>query len=329
MAEPVCWIVTDGKIGMETQCRGLAEALGLVPVFKRVRLQSPWRQLSPYLRIGKRFAAGPSGDRIVPPWPDLVIASGRSSILPALAIKAGSGGKAFIVQIQDPVISPGHFDLVVVPEHDRVRGPNVRVISGSVSRINASVLAAAKAIWEPRLAHLPKPRVAVLIGGSNSAYRLTPAIIAGLADHLTRLCADYGAGLMVTPSRRTGTENEALLRRRLDGLPAVIWDGTGENPYDGFLALADAVIVTVDSINMTTESIATGKPVYTVDLEGGAAKFQAFQQRLRDAGVTRPFAGSLEAWTYPQRDDLSKIAAEIRQGLSTRGLVWSEPTAAD
>jgi mitochondrial fission protein ELM1 len=27
MAEPVRWAVTDGKIGMETQCLGLADAL--------------------------------------------------------------------------------------------------------------------------------------------------------------------------------------------------------------------------------------------------------------------------------------------------------------
>jgi mitochondrial fission protein ELM1 len=45
-----CWVVTDGKIGMENQCLGLAESLGLTPVVKRIKLRSPWKQLTPYLR---------------------------------------------------------------------------------------------------------------------------------------------------------------------------------------------------------------------------------------------------------------------------------------
>jgi mitochondrial fission protein ELM1 len=102
----------------------------------------------------------------------------------------------------------------------------------------------------------------------------------------------------------------------------MIWDGTGDNPCDGFLALADAIVVTVDSINMTTEAAATGKPVYTVELEGGSAKFFAFHKRMRESGVTRPFVGQLEKWTYPICNDPSDIAAEIRRRLAERAVVF-------
>jgi len=34
---------------------------------------------------------------------------------------------------------------------------------------------------------------------------------------------------------------------------------------------------------------------------------------LREAGITRPFAGTLEAWAYDALDDTARAAAEIRR----------------
>src|SRR3546814_5078500 len=91
---------------------------------------------------------------------------------------------------------------------------------------------------------------------------------------------------MITPSRRTGARNEEILRRGLAGLPAEIWDGSGENPYFGILGLADHVIVTGDSVNMVSEAASTGKPVHVVHLpnshlRGSSAKFTRFHEALR------------------------------------------------
>src|SRR3546814_845067 len=210
---------------MENQGVGLAEALGLSPVVKRVTLRQPWRALMPYFRIGLRHAAGPGSDPIAPPWPDLVIASGRQSIAPGLAVKRASRGRTFLAQIQDPAIGARHFDLVIVPEHDRLRGPNVLTTKGSLHRVTPERLAAEARRHAPRLDHLPRPRVAVLIGGTNAVYHLSPTFMGDLAETLSDLARARGVGLMVTPSRRTGPDNEAILRARLAGLPAEIWDG--------------------------------------------------------------------------------------------------------
>lgn len=311
-----CWVVTDGKAGMENQCLGLAEALGLTPVVKRVRLRSPWRQLTPYLRLGNRFAVGPGGDPVRPPWPDLIIGTGRKSTAPLLAIRAQSRGRSFTVQIQDPCINPRHFDMVVVPEHDRLRGPNVLVARGALHRVTPAILAEAGERHAARLAHLPRPRIAVLIGGSNGVYTLTPAVMTDVADKLAELARTHGAGLMVTPSRRTGAGNEAILRDRLRGLPAELWDGTGENPYFAYLALADAVVVTCDSVSMTSEACSTGKPVHVIGLEGGSPKFRAFHEGLVRDGITRPFTGALERWSYTPLDDTRVVAEEVRRRLA-------------
>ena len=97
-----------------------------------------------------------------------------------------------------------------------------------------------------------------------------------------------------------------------------IWDGQGENPFFGILGLADSLIVTGDSVNMVSEAASTGKPVHVVDLKGGSGKFTRFHRSLRNAGITRPFAGTLERWDYEPLAETHRIAAEIRRRLGDR-----------
>ena len=318
MTSGLCWVITDGKAGMESQCRGLAEALGFEPVIKRTRLRSPWRQLSPsILRDAPMRALSVRGDQLVPPWPDLLIASGRQSVLPSLLVGRESGRRTFRVQIQNPTVDPNRFDLVVVPQHDRLRGPNVVTTKGALHRVNATRLADARSQFAARLERLPHPRIAVLIGGDNVVFRLSSEIIERLAEQLAEL-ARNGAALLITPSRRTGAANEALLRAKLAGTAAEIWDGTGENPYFGYLAWADAIIVTEDSVNMVSEAAATGLPVHLVALEGGSAKFRRFRRSMEADGCIRPFTGQIERWTYPVTDDMKSVADAVRRLLAER-----------
>ena len=317
MNAPV-WILHDGKVGLRNQVMGVAEAVGLHFEEKRLETRYPWKILPPALWFNARHAPGRGGDRLVPPWPRLVISAGGRAAAPALAVRDAAAGQCLAVQIQDPKIAPRHFDLMLIPEHDKVRGPNVMVTRGAVHRVTAAKLAEAAEIWRPRLAHLPSPRVAVLVGG-NGAYALSPEHMGDLANDLAAL-AKAGAGLMVTPSRRTGPAAERVLRAVLSGFPADVWDGVGENPYFGYLGLADHVLATADSVSMITEASATGKPVHILPLAGGSAKFERFHAAMRAAGVTRPFAGSLDEWSYPRRDDTAEAGARIRAMLQERAL---------
>jgi mitochondrial fission protein ELM1 len=318
MAEPSCWVLTEGHIGMVNQAVGLAEAMGLTPVVKRLAIRAPWKYLPPRLWLGALDAPGPGGDRLTPPWPDLVISCGKRAVAPALAVKRASGGRTLAVHIQNPPVDPARFDLVVAPEHDGLSGPNVFVTRAAVHRVTPQKLAEAAQRFAPALAHLPRPLVAVLIGGSNGRHRLTPEVMARVADQLAALARDHGIGLAVTPSRRTGAENEAILRDRLKGLAAVIWDGRGDNPYFGYLGLADAVVVTADSVSMVSEAISTGKPVYVVDLPGASRRIDRFHETLRQAGIARRFEGRIESWSYAPPDDTARAAAEVWRLLRAR-----------
>jgi len=315
-SQVTCWTVTDGKSGMENQCLGLAEALGLTPAVKRVKLRTPWRQLSPFLRMGLASAFSPEGDQLTPPWPDLLIATGRLSIPAPLYVKRASGGKTFTVQLQNPVIAPANFDLVVVPEHDDLRGSNVITTRGGLHRVTPVMLHQSGENFAPQIAHLPVPRIAVLIGGSSGAYRLTPVEMEPLAAQLGTLAKSSGGSLLVTPSRRTGDENIAILQNALRDTPAYIWNGQGPNPYYGMLGLADFILVTCDSVNMVSEACSTGKPVYVIDLPGGSDKSHRFLESLQRDGLTRKFEGRLERWSYKPLDEVKKVAEKVKKMCS-------------
>jgi uncharacterized protein len=312
-----CWIITEGAVGMENQCRGLAEALGLDAVYKRVNPRWPWLMIPSGAWPVPFLSLGPDSDKMTPPWPDLVISCGRKGIPFALAIKRLSPASV-IVHIQDPLMRTTAFDLVAAPRHDRVKGPNVIETRGALHAASPAKLAEAATRFRPHFAHLKRPLVAVLVGGSNRGYRLGSEEMARIADRLAELARRHNAGLAVTPSRRTGAANVAILKQRLAGVGAEIWDGTGENPYFGMLALADHILVTADSISMVTEACATGKPVHIIDLPGRARRHGRFLDDLADAGITRPFDGTLESWSYEPIYDSGRVAAAVQRLLDAQ-----------
>jgi mitochondrial fission protein ELM1 len=316
-----CWVVTDGKAGMESQCTGLAEALGVAPVIKRVALRMPWRQLSPRLRIFQRHAFSSGSDLLMPPWPDLLIATGRQSIAASLLVRAESrkqGRGTITVQLQNPAIAPSHFDLVVAPLHDRVKGDNVISTVGALHRVNRLAMAQGANKLAPSLAELPRPYITFLLGGSNNVYRLDARRIGLIGGQLAAAARAANGSVLVTPSRRTSLETIEVLRRALAGVPHFIWDGSGDNPYFGLLAVADFLVVTSDSVNMVSEAIATGKPVYVAELRGGSAKFRRFHRLMREKNYTRPFTGELVPYYYSPPDDMAEVVARVRGLLNLR-----------
>jgi hypothetical protein len=313
MESRTCWIITEGHAGMEAQCRGLADALRLTPTVKRVRVRLPWDALPNRLWFRPLSAPTADSDKLAPPWPDLVISCGNVSAPLAAAIRGESGGRTRAVHIQDPKMDSRHFDLVIAPRHDGMTGANVISSAAAIHPVTPDKLADGARHWEAALAHLPRPMIAVLIGGSNRRHRLTPAVATRLADDLARLARATGGSLAITPSRRTGAEIESIIRERLKDAPAFIWDGRGDNPYFGLLGLADAIVVTEDSVSMASEAIATGKPVYIASLEGESRRLRRFHQMLMDDGITRPFDGTFATWTYAPPDDTARAAEEIRR----------------
>jgi mitochondrial fission protein ELM1 len=313
------WVITDGRAGNETQALGLAEALARRhPAAITLRRVAPraWTARLParmWHALGAREGGWPFTAynarvrRIKPPWPDLVIGAGRRIAPLVAALRTLHGVRT--VQILDPRMPLAGFDLVAVPEHDRVTGSNVVATVGAIGRTTPEIVALAAEPWRDRLAPLPLPRVAVLLGGPSASARFGGGAAGRLSVALQGL-VEQGHGLMVTPSQRTPEGLVARLRDLL-GDAAFVWDQTGANPYPGILGLADAVLVTQDSVNMASEAASTGKPVHVFPLNRVGAKLRAFHAALEARGAARRFEGAIEAWEYPPLAEADRVAAEV------------------
>lgn len=297
------WALTSGEAGAVSQAVGLAETVGQPFEIKTVHLRAPWSWLPghacPWTLLGLREPLSRN-------WPDLLITCGRRSVAVSITIRKASRGRTFTVHIQNPRVPVRLFDIVAPPRHDGLRGKNVLSTRGALHRITPAKLDAAATVWRDRLG---LPTIAVLLGGNSRAHRLTPSRAHALADGLGRI----KGSIAITPSRRTSMDIVDLLRRQLP--QAWIWDGTGDNPYLGMLALAEHIVVTEDSVSMVSEAASTGKPLYIAAMDGGSARLDAFHDLLRKEGVTRPFDGTLASWSYEPVNDTPRIAAEIRRRI--------------
>jgi mitochondrial fission protein ELM1 len=312
--ENVTWAITDGRAGILNQARGLAEAVGLPVEVKTVHPRLPWTLL-PVTQWPAPFAALGSGSAtFAPPWPRVAIGCGWRSIPYMLAVKRRSNGKTFTVQLQHPRVDPALFDLVVPPEHDNLTGANVMTMIGSPNGVTRTRLEAAAKTWSATFERLPHPRVAMLIGGASKSHSFSEEDARRLAASLKALTAQ-NIGVMATTSRRTGDAQTKIIRDTLAGANAYVFNGEGENPYAGLLALADAILVTSDSTNMAVEAAATGKPVYIVDIPGGDPKFDRLHETLRNRGIARRFTGKIEQWTYEPLNETARVAEHIRRRI--------------
>jgi mitochondrial fission protein ELM1 len=222
-----------------------------------------------------------------------------------------------VVQTQDPGLDPGRFDLVVAPAHDRVDGPNVIAITGAPNRITPERLSEAASAFSDPLASLPRPHIAVLIGGRSKAFDLTEKHAAALADRIATAVTAVGGSILLTFSRRTPDAARSAMTARLADLPGWIWEDTGPNPLFAFLQTADHILVTEDSANMAAEAASTGKPVHLLPMIARKApgKFARLQADLTARGALRPFDGGLSPWTYPPLAETDRAARIILERM--------------
>jgi len=314
------WAVSDGRAGIAAQAAGLAQALARLRTAsietKTVRWKGRWGRL-PWRLIP--VAALEPASTIAPPWPDVWIAAGRATLPLSTRVRRWSKGQTFVVQVQHPRTRLAPYDLVVPPRHDGLEGPNVFSITGAPQRLTPERLAEDLARFEARIAPLPRPRVAVLIGGKSKAHDLSPARAGAMGAEIAAAVSEAGGSVLVTFSRRTPEPAKRALNEALSPLPGWVWDETGENPYFAFLAAADVILVTEDSTNLATEAAFTGRPVMLLAMDGRSEKLARFHADLAERGVLRRFRGKLETWTYSPLDETARAAEELLRRLDARG----------
>ena len=316
------WAVSDGRAGIEAQALGLAEAIGRLRPAQIMPKRIGWpvwmRRAPTRLIPAVRRLLAEGGEALAPPWPDIWIGNGRASVPLSIGVRRWSQGASFVVQLQDPLRPARLFDLVAPPNHDGLSGGDVFAITGTPHRVTPERLERELGPFRPKLDALPRPHIAVLIGGRSKAFDLSIDRARRLGEQIAAAVRASGGALLLSFSRRTPAEAEAHLRDMLGGLPGLIWDGAEPNPYFAFLASADVILVTEDSANMPTEAAATGRPVYLLEMDGAQARKRRFHAELAQLGIARRFEGVLESWSYPPLRETDRLAAEVLRRMAMR-----------
>ncbi len=264
------WIVSEGLAGLHAQALGLAEAAGLSPELRVLKPAAPWKWIAARLWPNPLSAVA---DAVKAPLPGLAIGCGGMAGAVLAALHRPS---IRVVQVQNPRMDIKRFDLVIANRHDELTGPNVIVVRTAMHRVTQERLARDAALWRDRFEAFRRPLVAVLLGGSNGRYRLDRQAGGRLAADLAGMARRDAVGVVVTPSRRTDPAVTSLVRDALRPVGGWVWDGTGDNPYFGMLALADMIIVTQDSVSMISEASATSAAVMIAPLPGRSRRQALF-----------------------------------------------------
>jgi len=327
--QPLIWVLTDDRAGNVAQAVGVAEALGRPFVTKEIRY-TPLAHL-PNAITGARLIGLTVESRmgLLPPWPDVVISAGRRTAPVARWIKRIGAIAHDTRVILAHLMYPGgsgaeEFDLIAVPHHDALAsanaGANIMRVTGAPHRLNPARLASAADVWAARIAGLPRPLIALIAGGATHRKPFPASLAADLGRQVSELADRTGGSVLLATSRRTGRKAErALLKAVTAPSRAFLWGEGGDNPYFGFLALADAIVVTGDSVSMCSEACAAPGAVYIYAPDGMAApKHARLHRQLYDLGLARPFDGTFVPGSHAPLNAANDIARAVDDLIRNR-----------
>jgi len=309
-------VLHDGAAGNRRQALALACALKIPCRELPLEPRAPWRWLAPRALPGARRAFGRAFEATLAAPPLLAIGCGRQA---ALATRLLRDAGSRVVQILDPRLATKHWDRVVVPEHDALRGDGVLTLRGSLNPVDEAWLAAARAA-APAWGEAPGPRTALFVGGPTAACGWSAAALAAAVDLLLAAHAHDGGTLWVSGSRRTPAALRRQLRQQLEGR-ATLWldDADGPNPWAAWLAWADRLVVTPDSANLLSEAASTAAPVWVAFPDYAGGRVRALMDAALSCGRARPLSLELRPWPVTPWAETAGVAAALGKWLAHAG----------
>ena len=252
-------------------------------------------------------------------YPSIMVTCGRRMAGISMALKTRAnraGADITTIHLQDPRLDPAFFDMLIVPYHDRVRGDNVIVTKAALNRINQSRIAASANNIPQQWQAAASPRVAVMLGGDNRRYKISRDMATHMAQQLAAFAAANNANLFLVASQRCPDTVLKYLQTALPPDHCTIATSEHPNPYPSILTMADAVIVTSDSVNMVSEAASTGKPVLIAYWREEIGRIAKFHQIMHDDNHTAPLTQLLPAGPFVPLDESDTIRQQISAHLA-------------
>ena len=316
MLELKALLLTQGMHGMVSQVEGLARALGLTYKHQSIELKPFWNLLPPKLTpisenlVKEKFVCDSK----------VIISCGRKSVIPSIALKKRLGKEIFTIHIQDPKVSLKHFDLIISPQHDNIKGDNVLTTKGAIHYLTKKEIKDNSNYLD--IKKEKRKLVAFIIGGPNKYYNYSDQTIHQLFTKIKTLFTPDKYKIIIVPSYRTP---EKIIKKAFDtfNFNHIVIKTVDKKAYLSALALADISVVTCDSTSMISEAAITGKPVYIAMMKPNKnnRRFKKFYSLLTDLGITRELKDSVEEWSYESLNEVNRVAPIIKTKMKTNGII--------
>ena len=316
MLELKAILLTQGMHGMISQVEGLAKALNLIYKHQTIKLKTFWNFIPPVLSpISENLVK----DKFVCDS-RVIISCGRKSVIPSIALKKRLGKDIFTIHIQDPKVSLKHFDLIISPEHDNIKGDNVITTRGAIHYLTK------KEIKENSnylgLEKEKKKLVAFIIGGPNKYYNYSDQAVHHIFNKVKTLFTPDKYKIIIVPSFRT-PENIIKKAYNTFNFNHYVVKTVDKKAYLSALAISDYNIVTCDSTSMISEAAVTGKPVYIAMMKStkNNHRFKIFYTQLKNLGITRELENDVNNWSYKILNEVNRIAPLIKKKMKSSGII--------
>ena len=317
MLELKAILLTQGMHGMISQVEGLAKALNLNFKHQNIKLKTFWNYIPPKFSpisenlVKEKFVCDSK----------VIISCGRKSVIPSIALKKRLGNEIFTIHIQDPKVSFKHFDLIISPEHDNIKGDNVINTKGAIHYLTKKEIKENSNYLDIN-PDKKKQIVSLIIGGPNKYYDYSDQELHKLFTKIKTLFTPDKFKLVIIPSYRTPEE---VIKKAYDAFSSNhhVVKTVDKKAYLSSLAIADFMIVTCDSTSMISEAAVTGKPVYIAMMKSKKrnARFKKFYSQLSNLGITKELNNVVENWSYENLNEASRIAPLIKSRMKQNGII--------
>ena len=271
-------LLTQGMHGMISQVEGLAKALDIDFTHHTVELNNFWKMVPPKITpISQSVYKKIDHENF-----DVIISCGRKSVIPSIHLKNNSNKKVFNIHIQDPKVDLKHFDFIVAPEHDSIKGQNVISTKGAIHYLTENEINENKDYLNSFIKKDKRIIWTLIMGGPTKYYDYSTKNIKEIFTTLSKLSKEHNFQLVIIPSMRTPTNIIQYANDYFGDDHTVIMD-VDKKAYLSALAIAQNIIVTCDSSSMISEAALTGKPIYVASIlpKKNDKRFQSFRNLFR------------------------------------------------
>ncbi|MEQ9115533.1 MAG: mitochondrial fission ELM1 family protein [Rickettsiales bacterium] len=320
-----CWVITDGNAGARSQAIGLAESLGIKFEEKTFRLKAPFRLFAPYIKFNYLKYKSENNSKFSGPLPKLAIICGNSARSIGSYLKKQSP-KIFTIFIQDPKISPKYFDLVIAPNHDKITGPNVIKTFFALNRVTKEKLQNEEENHSKIFKNLTKPFNTILIGGTTKKYSMSIKACNKFIEDLKYILTHHKGSFLITNSRRTPKYLNNKIHEIIQGKDNIVfydYHSANNNPFFAFLAKANQIFITNDSISMLSEAKATDSDVAVIPLLGHnkTKVAKVFDNLLQKEQISLFKNSKYKKQKKDKMRETDSVAEKVRSILISKGVL--------